>query len=240
MSMSVKDELVMPNRYSATNLGYGLRYLKKRPMSVQEVSLESAIGGLKTRGVDVSNIGARYREPRANLYWFDLQYFYLHQIPSWSEGKYKVHLGAAADLLVNARYSERWDNSSINYEGAFSPLSFQGQAARDFRTWRKKMNVSFTLNFPIFVYVMRPEFSGVPDFLDHETDFLSSLIATPASGWVGFWDFPRFRTQWDLSLPIAGENFMRFTYRWEYYSYQEPMRTQFGGHSFLFTLFTHL
>lgn len=238
--MKIKDELVMPNRYSGTNLGFGLKYLKERPLSSQEVSFESAIGGLKTRGADVSNIGARYKEPRTSLYWFDIRYSYLHQIPSFSEGKYDVHFGASADLLINGRFNERWDNSSINYEGAFSPLAVQGRVARDLKTWRKKMNVSFTLNFPLIVYVMRPEFSGVPDFLDHERDFLSSLIATPASQWTGFWDFPRFRTQWDLSLPIAGENFMRFTYRWEYYSYQDPMRTQFAGHSFLFTLYTHL
>ncbi len=102
------------------------------------------------------------------------------------------------------------------------------------------MTISFNLNFPIFVYVMRPEFSGVPDFLDHERDFLSSLASTENSTWTGFWDFPKFKTQVDISLPIHGQNFMKFTYRWDYYSYQEPMKTQFAAHHFLFTLYTHL
>ncbi len=239
-SMKVKDDLVMPVRYQGTNIMFGFNYQRYKPRSIQEVNLESVIGGLKTEDANVSNYGARYSEPRLTLYWGDINYLWMHKVLSISPGEYTTYLGASAFLLINARYNQRWDNSQINYDGALSPLSFSGRIGRTIKTRRKKADINFSLNFPVIVYIIRPEFSGVPDFLDHETDFISSLTSTPASQWTGVWDFPRFKTQLDLSLPIRGENFLKFTYRWEYYSYQDPMRVQYGGHSFLFTLFTRL
>jgi len=239
-SMKVKDDLVMPVRYGGTNFAFGLNYLKKKPKSIQEVNIEGVIGGLSTKEADRNNFGARYKEPRSNLYWGDINYVWMHSIPKLSSEKYRTFMGASAFVLANVRFNERWDNSAINYDAAISPLAFQGRVERDFKTWKKQMTVSFNLGFPLIVYVMRPEFSGVPDFVDHETDFIRSLTSTQNSQWTGFWDFPRIKTQLDLSLPIRGLNFMKFTYKWEYYSFQEPMKTQYGGHSFLFTLFTHL
>ena len=239
-SMKVKDDLVMPVRYQGTNVQFGFNYQRHKLKSIQEVNIESVIGGLKTKEANINNFGARYKEPRLTLYWGDINYVWLHKVEAISPGKYNTYLGASAFMLINVRFNERWDNSAINYDAAFSPLSFYGRIGRSIKTWKKTADINFSLNFPLIVYVMRPEFSGVPDFLDHETDFLSSLASTPASKWTGFWDFPRFKTQLDLSLPIRGENFMKFTYRWEYYSYQDPMKVQYGGHSFLFTLFTRL
>lgn len=239
-SMKVKDDLVMPVRYQGTNLMFGFNYHRYKPLSSQEVNVESVIGGLKTKEANVSNNRARYLEPRLALYWVDINYVWMRKMPSISPGNYTTYLGASAFFLMNARYNERWDNSQINYDGAFSPLSFYGRIGRTIKTWKKTADINFSLNFPVLIYVIRPEFTGVPDFLDHETDFISNLVGTPASNWTGVWDFPRFKTQLDFSLPIRGENFLKFTYRWEYYSYQDPMRVQYGGHSFLFTLFTRL
>ena len=238
--MKVKDALVMPVRYSGTNIAFGLNYLKLKAKSSQEISFYSVLGGVNTGEVDFDNFGGRYREPNASLYYTDFSYTWQHAIAKLSSDKYRTFLGATAHLLINARYNERWDNSAINYEGAFSPLAVNAKVERDLRTWKKSMTVSFGVSLPIFVYVMRPEFSGVPDFLDHETDFISSLTNTGNSKWTGLWEFPHIKTRLDIALPIRGENFMKFSYLWEYYSYQEPMKTQFGGHHFLFTLYTHL
>ena len=238
--MKVKDNLVMPVRYAGSNLDFGFRYRKMKPKSLQELDMEFVIGGIKTKEANIDNFGARYLEPRAALYYTDISYVWMHSVPQLSSEKYRVFMGASAFLLVNVRYSERWDNSLLNYDGAISPLAFQGSIERDIKIKKKTNTVSFKINFPVLVYIMRPEFSGVPDFLDHETDFISSLTSTSNSNWTGVWNFPRIKTQLELDRPLGLQNFIKLTYKWEYYSYQDPLKIQFGGHSFMFTLYTHL
>jgi hypothetical protein len=233
--MKVKDALVMPNRYTGTNLQFGFSYVKRKPKSIQEIYLDGVVGGIKTRDANPGNNGGRYREPRSALYWTDMGYLWIHDVPALSFGKYRTYMGASAWLMINARFNERWDNSAINYEGAFTPLSWQMHVERDLFTKQKILTLSYRLNLPLLTYVMRPEFAGVPDFLDHEADFLSSLISTPASKWTGFWKFPRIKSEIDLQMPIRGNNVIQFSYKWEYYSYEAPVKTQFASHSFLFT-----
>lgn len=236
--VTVKDALVMPVRYSGTNPYFSLSYLKEKPKSIQEIYIDLNVGSVKTKDADIENFGTRYIEPRAQFYMSEIGYSWMRALPRLSNEKYRVHMGAESSFLFNVRFSPRWDNSGFNYEGVITPLAWQGRIARDFKTKRKKLTLSYQLNIPVLAFVMRPEFSGVPDFLNHEKPFTSDLFER--GSWESFWGLPRIKSTLDLTIPIAGKNFMKFTYGWNYYSYQDPVKTQFAGHSFLFTLYTRL
>lgn len=239
-SIKVKDALVMPVKYMGTNLNFKLSYLKLKRLSIQEIYVNGLIGGVKTKQANVGNFGSRFMEPRAQLYWTDIGYQYLHKFSVINSEKYRFFMGGNAYLFGNVRLNERWDNSLINYEGALVPLSWTGRVERSIMAKKKEklLTFSYSLNFPILAFVFRPEFSGVPDFLDHEAPFLSD--ASQRGSWESFWGFPRFKSTLDLTMPLSATNFMKFAYTWDYYSYQEPVRTQSAGHFFTFTLLTHL
>ena len=193
----------------------------------------------RTPDANLDNFGARYIEPRSAFYYGEIGYLYRHILPIESKN-YRYFAGVSAEFFSSVRLNERWDNSLVNYDAAFTPLAINARVERDISTRRKTLQLSFNLNLPLVVYVIRPEYSGVPDFLDHEQDFISSLFQTPASSWTGIWNFPRIRTRLGLQMPIRGENFIRFDYGWEYYSFQEPRRVQAANHSLTFTLITRI
>ena len=235
----VKDELVMPVKYSGTNFTFGLNYERRRNLSVQEVVLHGTAGSIRTPDANIDNFGARYIEPRSAFYLGEVYYSYRHLIPS-SSRKYRFYGGASAEFFMNVRLNERWDNSLVNYDAAFTPLSISGRVERDISTKNKTLQLFFDLRLPVIVYVVRPEYSGVPDFLNHEQDFVSSLFQTPASSWTGIWNFPRIRTRLGMQLPIRGSNYIRFSYSWEYYSFQDPRKVQAANHGFTFMLITRI
>ncbi|MDH3708469.1 MAG: hypothetical protein OER04_01205 [Cyclobacteriaceae bacterium] len=239
-SIKVKDDLVMPVRYRGTNFNFKLNYIKSKPLSIQEVYINGVIGGVKTKQANVDNFGSRFIEPRAQLYWADIGYNYLHEFSVINSEQYRFFMGGNAYIFGNVRYNERWDNSVINYEGALVPLSWTGRVERSIITKKKEklLTFSYSLNFPILAFVIRPEFSGVPDFLDHEASFLSDMFQR--GSWESFWGFPRIKSTLDLTMQLSANNLMKFTYTWDYYSYQDPVRTQSAGHFFTFTLLTHL
>lgn len=235
--MKVKDELVMPVRYTGTNFNFKLNYWRRNPQSIQEIYISGVVGAISTKDFLLDNFGARFIEPRSQLYWGEIGYMYLHKVSSISSDKYQIYMGGNFFLLGNVRFNQRWDNSAINYEAAITPLSYTARVERSILTKKKekKLTFSYSLNFPILSIVLRPPFSGVPDFLDHESSQLYGSASV-----VSFWDFPRFKSTLDMTIPLSQNNLMKFTYIWDYYSFQQPVNTRYTGHFFQFTILTHL
>ncbi|MBX2815421.1 MAG: hypothetical protein KTR24_05480 [Saprospiraceae bacterium] len=237
--MKVRDHLVMPVRYQGTNLSYGLGYKRERPRSTQDFSMLLCFGRIQTEPVPEAGLGARFKAPTASMYWGTMRYQFLHDVFGLAS-PWKLRAGPAAYAMINARYSERWDNSAINYDGALVPLALVTQIERRLQTKRKKFISSFQIEIPLLAYTMRPEFSGVPDFLDHERDFLHSVASTENSGWGSINRLPRVTTEVGITLLMRSSNRLRLAYGWDYYTLPDPLRVRAASHSFLLTLFTHL
>ena len=237
--MKVKDQLVMPVRYEGANLNYALSYTRDRLRSTQEFEMLLSIGRIQAEPTSDRDFNARFKSPTANIYWGTIRYSYLHEVLQWAE-QWSLQGGLAAYLMINARHSERWDNSQINYDAALVPAALMMQIERSLKTRRKNFVASFQVELPMIAYVMRPEFSGVPDFLDHERDFLSQVASTENSGWTSINGFPRITTELGVTLLMRNSNRMRLSYGWDYYVLQQPKRVRYASHTYLFTLYTHL
>ncbi|WP_026966319.1 hypothetical protein [Algoriphagus terrigena] len=225
-SQNFQDQLVTQTKYSGGLLYFMINHEKNKANTWRKFNFEAGIGSMKSEAFEAGQVPARYLQPSVKSYWNEISYSHLFQIKS--EEKSSFYVGPGVSNVISVRYSPRWDNSQINYEFTGN-LQAEGRYLRAFELWGKDMKASFTLKLPIVGYIARPGYSGVPEFLDHEKDFGSSLFDNTSVSWLG--NFPRIQFDNYVEFPIAGGNKMQVIYNWEYYSFQSPVTMHSAAHT---------
>lgn len=223
---SIRDQLVTEMKYSGSPFYLNLNHIKTKKKTVRSLNIESSIGSLKTNSFEIGKSNSRFIQPSIDQYWNEISYSHLFQIHSGKAGK--LYLGTVISHTLNLRLSTRWDNSQINYD--ISGLLL-GEVAyqKEFNFWKKSMKFQGSLRLPLVGYLLRPPYSGVPDFLDHEKDLLTDIFSNNYVVWIG--DFPKTQIRSFVEFPIASGNKMQIVYNWEYYSFQNPSNVQSGAHT---------
>ncbi|MDI1321277.1 MAG: hypothetical protein PSV36_00930 [Algoriphagus sp.] len=223
---SIRDQLVTEMKYSGSPFYLNINHIKTKKQTVRSLNIESSIGSLKTNSFEIGKSNSRFIQPSFDQYWNEISYSHLFQIHSGKAGK--LYLGPVISHTINLRLSTRWDNSQINYD--ISGLLI-GEVAyqREFNFWKKSMKFQGSLRLPLVGYLLRPPYSGVPDFLDHEKDLLTDIFSNNYAVWMG--DFPKTQFRSLVEFPIASGNKMQIVYNWEYYSFQNPNSVQSGAHT---------
>jgi hypothetical protein len=223
---SIRDQLVTEMKYSGSPFYLNLNHIKTKKQTVRSLNIESSIGSVKTNSFEIGKSNSRFIQPSFDQYWNEISYSHLFQIHSGKAGK--LYLGPVISHTLNLRLSTRWDNSQINYD--ISGLLL-GEVAyqKEFNFWKKSMKFQGSLRLPLVGYLLRPPYSGVPDFLDHEKDLLTDIFSNNYVVWIG--DFPKTQFRSSVEFPIASGNKMQIVYNWEYYSFQSPNNVQSGAHT---------
>ncbi|GAB3232576.1 hypothetical protein GCM10027454_36420 [Algoriphagus aestuariicola] len=225
-SQNFQDELVTQTKYSGGLLYFMINMEKNKANTWRKFNFEAAVGSMKSKAFEIGQVPSRYLQPSISSYWNELSYSYLFQLKS--DDKSAIYVGSGLSNVISVRYSPRWDNSQINYEFTGN-LQAEGRYLRNFDLWGKAMKASFTLKLPLIGYISRPGYSAVPEFLDHEKDFVSSLFDNTSVSWLG--NFPRIQFDNYVEFPIASGNKMQVVYNWEYYSYQNPVPVHAAAHT---------
>lgn len=223
---SIRDQLVTEMKYSGSPFYLNLNHIKTKKQTIRSLNIESSIGSLKTSSFEIEKSNSRFVQPSLDQYWNELSYSHLFQIHSGKTGKF--YLGPVISHTLNLRLSPRWDNSQINYDISgllLGEFAYQ----REFNFWKKSMKFQGSLRLPLVGYLLRPPYSGVPDFLDHEKDLLTDIFSNNYAVWMG--DFPKTQFRSLVEFPIASGNKMQIAYNWEYYSFQSPNNVQSGAHT---------
>ncbi|GAA0877882.1 hypothetical protein GCM10009119_08500 [Algoriphagus jejuensis] len=225
-SQNFQDELVTQTKYSGGLLYFMINMEKNKANTWRKFNFEAAVGSMKSKAFEIGQVPSRYLQPSISSYWNELSYSYLFQLKS--DDRSAIYVGPGLSNVISVRYSPRWDNSQINYEFTGN-LQAEGRYLRNFDLWGKAMKASFTLKLPLIGYISRPGYSAVPEFLDHEKNFVSSLFDNTSVSWLG--NFPRIQFDNYVEFPIASGNKMQVVYNWEYYSYQNPVPVHAAAHT---------
>lgn len=226
-SQTVQDQLITRSRYKGAPIYFMINHERQKALKLSKLQFEGSVGPLKTREFELGQFPARYQQPQITSYWNEITYSNLFLINSSAKGDWWI--GPSLSSLMHVRFSPRWDNSSINYD--FSG-NLQGELLyrRSFQLFGKKMKGNIGLKFPLIGYIARPIFAGVPDFLDQEKSFESSIFENTNVSWIG--NFPRIQFDNFVEFPISGGNKIQLIYNWEYYSFQDPNPVQTAAHTF--------
>ncbi|RIW18758.1 hypothetical protein D0X99_03490 [Algoriphagus lacus] len=221
-----QDQLVTQVRYNGPQFYLMINKEKFKANTLRNFALEGTIGSLKSDEFEQGKPLSRYLQPSVDSYWNEITYSYLFKIKEGERSEF--YLGPSVSNVISLRISPRWDNSQINYEFTGN-LQAEARYRRQFELFGKPMIGNFGVKLPIVGYITRPSFSGVPDFLDQEQDFVSSLFVETSVSWLG--NFPRIQFDNFVEFPIASGNKIQVIYNWEYYSFQVPGKVQTAAHT---------
>jgi hypothetical protein len=227
-SQKILDQVVSPVWYSGTNIFFNINHQRYRTKSISFFEIKSSIGSLNTRTFEPSQNGGRFVVPKSSFYWNEIAYTHLRKITTLTNGA-KIYIGGNVSHLLSLRLNERWDSSMINYEGG-GFLNASGLYSTEFTFRNKNLKGNFLLSLPAFGYLIRPEYVGVPNFINHEISFLNGFYGN--GYFVSFFNFPRINSRIWIDYPIASGNRIQFGYEWDYYSFQNPHPVSATGHTF--------
>lgn len=225
-AQNFQDALVTQTKYGGGLFYFMINHEKNKADTWRKFTIEAGIGRMKSKAFEAGQVPSRYLQPGVKTYWNEMSYSYLFLINS--DDRSSIYLGPGVSNVISIRYSPRWDNSQINYEFTGN-LQAEGRYLRAFELFGKDMRANFTLKLPLFGYMTRPGYSGVPEFLDHEKDFGASLLDNTSVSWLG--NFPRIQFDNYVEFPIAGGNKVQVIYNWEYYSFQNPVTIHTAAHT---------
>lgn len=229
-STTFKDQLVTQSTYQGSNLYLSLQHLKEKKNTLRFFQWDGSLGKVKTKLYDRTIDGGKYIGPAVNSYWSEISYRHLFLVGNGAKGKW--FLGPAIFHLLHLRLGTRWDNSQINYEIA-AGLKAELAHRRQIHWPKKNSLLHLGIQVPVAGYILRPSYTGVPDFLDLNKSFITDMFENRYFAWMG--NFPRVQTSIRLDMPIASGNRMHLGYDWQVYSFQDPWLTQTGVHTFSFT-----
>ena len=227
-SQKIVDKVVSPMRYSGTNLYFNLNHQRNRTKSISFFEYKGSIGSLSTKIYEPSQNGGRFVPPKSSFYWNEIAYTNLRNISTFDNGA-KIYLGGTISHLLSIRLNERWDSSMINFEGG-GFLNATGLYTRDFNFFNKPIKGNFQLSIPIFGYLIRPNYTGVPNFINHEIPFLKEFYQN--GYFVSFFSFPRIKSRIWMDYPISSGNRIQFGYEWDNYSFKNPHSLSATSHTF--------
>jgi hypothetical protein len=221
-----KDQMVTQSTYHGTNLFFSINHRKEKNKTLRHLDIDSSIGSLKTDMFDRQDQRGKFIQPSISHFWNEIQYRHLFNIhQSDSESWY---IGGAAYHLLSLRIGTRWDNSQINYDiGA--GLKAEGGYRRQLPVFGKNTSLYLGMQVPLVGYLVRPSFTGVPDILDINKDFLTDMFGNNQVTWIG--NFPRMQLRAAYDWPIAFGNMLQLVYQWQYFSFEKPWQTQTSAHS---------
>ncbi|HSF54422.1 MAG TPA: hypothetical protein VLA71_11750 [Algoriphagus sp.] len=232
LSRTFKDQLVTQSTYQGTNFFVSLQHQKIKNNTLRYFEFDGSFGSVKTDEFDRDQSGGKFLSPSVASFWNEIQYRHLFLLSEKPKGSWFI--GPAAYHLLHLRMGPRWDNSQINYEIG-GGLKAEGAYRRSIRIGKKDAFLQAGLQVPLVGYIIRPSYTGVPDILDLDKDFLTDMFENNYITWMG--NFPRIETSLRLDLPIASGNRMQAGYDWQYYSFQEPWTTQVAVHTFSLNFF---
>lgn len=222
-----KDQMVTQSTYHGTNLFFSINHRKEKNKTIRLLGIDNSLGSLKTDLFNLEDQRGRFIQPSINHFWNEIQYRHLYEI--YRNGPNTWYLGGAAYHLLSLRIGTRWDNSQINYDiggGLKAEVGYKKQLP----AFGKNTALHLGLQVPVIGYLVRPSFTGVPDILDIEKDFLTDMFQNNHVTWIG--NFPRIQFRATYDWPIAFGNMLQLAYQWQYFSFQEPWKTQTSAHSF--------
>lgn len=231
-SRTFKDQTVTQSTYQGNSLFLSLQHQKIKGKTLRYFEFEGSVGSVKTDEFDRDQAGGKFLSPSVSSFWNEIEYRHLFLLSERPKGAW--YLGPAAYHLLHLRIGPRWDNSQLNFEIG-GGLKAEGAYRRPVRLMKKDAHLQVGLQVPMIGYILRPSYSGVPDFLDLSQDFLSDMFEKNYLTWIG--NFPRIQTSLRMDLPIASGNRMQAGYDWQYYSFQEPWTTQAAVHTFSLNFF---
>lgn len=223
---SFQDQLVTQVRYDGPQFYFMINKEKFKAKTLRNFALEGSLGSLKSDAFEPGKSQSQFLQPSVDSYWNEIAYSYLFKLKEGEKSEF--FFGPSISHVLFLRISPRWDNSQFNYEFTGN-LQAETRFRRRFELFGKPIIGNLGIKFPLIGYISRPSFSGVPDFLDHERDFLASIFVENSLSWLG--NFPRFQVDNFIEFPIASGNKIQVIYNWEYYSFQVPSKVQTAAHT---------
>lgn len=227
-SQKVVDKIVSPMRYSGTNVNINLNHQRYRTKSISLFEFIGSIGTLSAKAYEPSQNGGRFVPSKSSFYWNEITYTNLRYISTFENGS-KIYVGGNVSHFLSLRINERWDSSMINFDGG-GFLNASGLYTRDFNFLNKPIKGNFLLSLPLFGYLIRPNYTGVPNFINHEIPFLNEFYGN--GYFVSFFSFPRIKSRIWMDYPISSGNRIQFGYEWDNYSFKNPHSLSATSHTF--------
>lgn len=226
-SQKIVDKIISPMRYSGTNGYINLNHQRFREKNISFFEFMGSVGSLSTKSFEPSQNGGRFLPPKSSFYWNEIAYTNLRYISTFDNGS-EIYLGGTISHLLSLRLNERWDSSMINFEGG-GFLNASGLIKRDFSFFGKTVQGNFSLSIPIFGYMLRPNYVGVPNFINHEIPFLGDFYGN--GYFISFFSFPRIKSRIWMDYPISTGNRLQLVYEWENYSFKNPHSVSATSHT---------
>ena len=207
---NVRDKSTSPLIYSGSMVSgnIGLYYFSDR--SYYSIDECFSYGNLGTRNYpEIEN-------SRADSYNNFFQVNFLWRLNHFKSKYYRYYLGTHLDLISNFRNNQKFNNANLNYEimmgiGPSFCVYHQFQL-RDLKN--RTMAVTATLNIPLLIPVLRPQYNVVGDFVagKHQVEisntqlkFINKLFA------------PNLNLQ--MYYFLRNKNALKISYFWNFYRY---------------------
>ena len=222
----LRDDGMSPLIYKGFNLGARFGREAETENRITNFNIYSHYGSLYTRNYETDGISAFNVRVEA-------QYSYLKSYRKLSND-IRWFLGGHLGSLFNGRLNSKMTNNLFLYE-SFTSLGISTLFEKDLLLEEKKFDIWFIriirpernlkvrikAELPLLGYGIRPNYITIPDFTDNEFSIIRDNIErgellTPIS-------YFRFKTSVSVARILENGNRLRWTYRWDYYTYPEDV-----------------
>jgi hypothetical protein len=220
--INMQDDQMSPVRYSNGVLtgGFGWERLKSSG-GWFDLRLNFMAGRLSSVYFD------QYGRMTGQYYRFDLDFSYLHSLKVLRTNWNRFYLGGGFHSMTDGRFMEQLDNSALLYDH-FNSFAFEFGDRMQFRLGKKKWIYSSRISLPVLSWGTRPDYLNLYPFIDPEDNLFSDAIDN--GRWVSFGDFFRIIWRHELYYPIKGDNALKLTYDWQYFSANFTEDIKAGSH----------